>query len=298
MLDREPQTITDFDMITVRPAERGGWAVYSHEDNVSTLFSVAADDEGLLEFFAGQLSLPAPTVEWRAVRAALDRHHAAILAALPAAISHDLPGPVPPNPGAQEASAAAMVPPPVSADLVDHMVSRFLSWKLPEGFSPDGGITFTPVMNEGTEYAYRSDPSGTNLFNAEQATAMVRHMLEGGPAVAAPDVGELAAQATSAMLLMTDVRKALAPIEAFVLANRDCTDGVIAAIDKPADAEEYTKVHYGELRAVLRAAGRFTDDMRPSQPAASQDAAADASVEPAEDSTPPPADTDDDGGPF
>ena len=27
-------------------------------------------------------------------------------------------------------------------DQINHMVSRFLQWKLPENFSPDCGITF------------------------------------------------------------------------------------------------------------------------------------------------------------
>jgi hypothetical protein len=48
------------------------------------------------------------------------------------------------------------------------MVDRFLSWKLPEDFAPDGGVCF-----EG------GGPIGTNLFTATQAEAMIRHLLEG-----------------------------------------------------------------------------------------------------------------------
>ncbi len=62
---------------------------------------------------------------------------------------------------------------------IKHMVDRFLMWKLPEHFNPDGGISFEPVGNKGMPHEYRRDPVGTNLLSAEQATAMVRHMFEG-----------------------------------------------------------------------------------------------------------------------
>jgi hypothetical protein len=246
----------------VRQATRGGWAISDMGEGRYDLLHCCADDEALLEFFAEQLSLPAP----------------------------DLLRPVPPKPKAEEASAAAIVPPPVSADLVSHMVNRFLAWRLPETFNPDGGISFRAVFNEGTPHEFKSDPSGTNLFDAQQATAMVRHMLEG-----APDIGELAAQATTAMLVLADVRRALKPFESFAKVNRSAAEGEYFAIDKPDGAEHYASIRYSEFRALLRAAGLFTDDMRPSQPDASQDAAADASVKPAGVAgTPPPADADDD----
>jgi len=62
---------------------------------------------------------------------------------------------------------------------IEHMVDRFLNWRLPDNFSPDGGISFTPVSNAGTPYEYRFAPTGTNLLDAQQAEAMVRHMIEG-----------------------------------------------------------------------------------------------------------------------
>ena len=68
---------------------------------------------------------------------------------------------------------------PVSGDMVKHMVSRFLNWKLPENFAPDAGICFEPTFNKGTPYEMKHTPTGTNLFNATQAEAMVRYMLEG-----------------------------------------------------------------------------------------------------------------------
>ena len=68
--------------------------------------------------------------------------------------------------------------------LVKHMVNRFLGWRLPEHFRPDAGISFNPEYN--IEYSAargltppRHQPSGTNLFDATQAEAMVRYMLEG-----------------------------------------------------------------------------------------------------------------------
>lgn len=56
-------------------------------------------------------------------------------------------------------------------EIVDEMVTRFLSWNLPVDFSPDAGITFSPP----------SDiclwPTGTNLFDAQQAKSMILYML-------------------------------------------------------------------------------------------------------------------------
>lgn len=69
---------------------------------------------------------------------------------------------------------------------IKHMVDRFLAWKLPQPFRPDGGISFEPEFN--VEYnakrglpPARHEPSGTNLFGYTEAEAMVRHMLDGLP---------------------------------------------------------------------------------------------------------------------
>lgn len=64
---------------------------------------------------------------------------------------------------------------------IKHMTERFLTWKLPANFNPDGGIRFDPVVNEGTAFEHRHEPVGTNLLDYTQAEAMVRHMLEGLP---------------------------------------------------------------------------------------------------------------------
>lgn len=70
-------------------------------------------------------------------------------------------------------------------DQIKHMVSRFLNWKLPENFNPDGGISFVKYGNIGTEHQYKREPSGTNLIGYAEATEMMRHMIEGMPGPAA-----------------------------------------------------------------------------------------------------------------
>jgi hypothetical protein len=76
-------------------------------------------------------------------------------------------------------------PKAASAALTDaqikHMVDRFLSWNLPAGFNPDGGILYKPLINAYTREPYPG-PYGTNLFGAGEAEEMVRHMVEGMPA--------------------------------------------------------------------------------------------------------------------
>jgi len=65
---------------------------------------------------------------------------------------------------------------------IKYMVDRFLGWRLPENFSPDAGISFTPTFNgHMSSGPHKHNPSGTNLFDAQQAQAMVRYMIEGLP---------------------------------------------------------------------------------------------------------------------
>ncbi len=64
---------------------------------------------------------------------------------------------------------------------IKYMVNRFLQWRLPETFQPDGGITFKPMFNENTDHPMKAEPVGTNLFDFTEATEMVRHMTEGLP---------------------------------------------------------------------------------------------------------------------
>lgn len=59
---------------------------------------------------------------------------------------------------------------------IDAMVNRFLMWKLPADFAPDGGISFEPIMG-GIGRTIKREPVGTNLLTATQAKAMIRHIL-------------------------------------------------------------------------------------------------------------------------
>lgn len=51
----------------------------------------------------------------------------------------------------------------------DQMTARFLRWKLPPDFNPDGGIEYRPLNG--------FEPTGTNLMTYTQARAMVEYML-------------------------------------------------------------------------------------------------------------------------
>jgi len=79
---------------------------------------------------------------------------------------------------------------------IKYMVDRFLGWMLPENFHPDAGIRFDPVYNKGTPHEGRHKPSGTNLFDADQADAMVRYMIDGMP-LPQPPTTEIARTAGS-----------------------------------------------------------------------------------------------------
>lgn len=65
-------------------------------------------------------------------------------------------------------------------EITDDMVSRFLSWKLPNGFNPDCGISFDGRKDDQWN-KNKTWPVGTNLFSAEQAKAMLEHVLQPHP---------------------------------------------------------------------------------------------------------------------
>jgi len=54
-------------------------------------------------------------------------------------------------------------------ELIKIAVNRFLGWKLPDDFSPDGGISFKKGQ---------FDTIGTNLFTAQQAQEMFEYVLD------------------------------------------------------------------------------------------------------------------------
>lgn len=60
-------------------------------------------------------------------------------------------------------------------DQIKYMVDRFLGWRLPETFNPDGGVHFEGIAGVSPM------PIGTNILTAIEATAMIRHMVEGLP---------------------------------------------------------------------------------------------------------------------
>lgn len=66
----------------------------------------------------------------------------------------------------------------IEEKLVKHLVDRFCGWHLPKDFHPDGGIMFMDVYDNGTEQGGTFEPTGTNLFTAEQAKEMFRFLLE------------------------------------------------------------------------------------------------------------------------
>lgn len=65
---------------------------------------------------------------------------------------------------------------------IDAMVDRFLGWKLPEDFAPDGGISFKATYNDHLPVPMKHNPIGTNLLTAIQAKAMFEYATAQRPA--------------------------------------------------------------------------------------------------------------------
>lgn len=59
----------------------------------------------------------------------------------------------------------------VKMEVTNEMVDRFLKWRLPEDFRPDGGVSFVQPNHP------HSWPVGTNLLTATQAREMLEHVL-------------------------------------------------------------------------------------------------------------------------
>jgi len=72
----------------------------------------------------------------------------------------------------------------MTEDQIKHMANRFLMWKLPQNFNPDGGISFERIASKGTPHEFVRKPVGTNLIGYTEAVEMVRHMIEGLPSTA------------------------------------------------------------------------------------------------------------------
>jgi hypothetical protein len=89
-----------------------------------------------------------------------------------------------------ELYASPQPPQPDSNELVEAAVNRFLGWKLPADFAPDCGISFNRSGDyEHPEYGrHVYEPTGTNLFTAEQARSMFKYCLAASLAQS-PSVG-------------------------------------------------------------------------------------------------------------
>lgn len=69
---------------------------------------------------------------------------------------------------------SSSAPPKLEVKDIDRMVDRFLGWELPEDFSPDGGISYTPLY---LTTGQRMKLVGTDLFTASQARRMVEYIV-------------------------------------------------------------------------------------------------------------------------
>jgi hypothetical protein len=58
--------------------------------------------------------------------------------------------------------------------LIEHMVNRFLGWKIPETFGPDAGVSFDKAYKEKWGM-----PTGTNIFTGREAEQLFEYALEG-----------------------------------------------------------------------------------------------------------------------
>lgn len=111
--------------------------------------------------------------------------------------------------------------------LIDEMVNRFLGWKLPSDFSPDCGIKFdkhpmSPIFNY--------EPTGTNLFNSEQARQMFAYVLK-----------DLTSQLTTNTETVP-LEKYNRAIEALICIDEDLVNPVYYRLVKEAIAEAEGKV--------------------------------------------------------
>ncbi len=79
-------------------------------------------------------------------------------------------------PPREDAHRKADVPFALTEDQIKRMAERFLSWRLPEPFRPDAGISFVAPTGPNAHVHY---PTGTNLWGYTEAVEMVRHMAEG-----------------------------------------------------------------------------------------------------------------------
>jgi hypothetical protein len=154
--------------------------------------------------------------------------------------------------GRKDGRAEALEDIPTAFPL-DAMVDRFLWWRLPDTFSPDSGISFTKPNPP------NSWPTGTNLFTAEEARAMLKCLLEAAQPAPAPVDERL----TVAAIAMAAQVKALPLMQAIAAAGEgevtvtqrltmDQALQAIAALAAPVDARKLAWELAGVLEDVKR----------------------------------------------
>jgi hypothetical protein len=124
----------------------------------------------------------------------------------------------------------------------DAMVGRFLGWKLPKDFAPDGGISFV-------ESAWW--PSGTNLLHAGQAKEMLQEVVGGAPVM--PALGLL----TFCVLVLKNGFTVTGESYCFNPENFDAEKGRKYAREKAIDKVGELMAY--ELRSILANGGVIVD---------------------------------------
>lgn len=272
-----PQSITpEISFLVLQRADNGGWCVYggvseqtASEAVESPPFAGIADDEGLLDWFAEQLVLPAPTRP--VVQTALTLDVAHVRGALNEAqgLARTLqarPSPRPPGPEAAPAEHGA---PPVAA------TTDRTEW-LAE-------VRQCIVNRE--RWLAQVEP-GTDEVNAARQRALqalrdLASALATGGIDAAPSQDELT---LTLALQLSGIRDKLEPFATFARQTAGCRDTEYFAIRTRDDAADtFALLDMIHLRDLLRAAGMFPHEMQAPQPQAPGPA------QPAEAGDPPPA---------
>jgi len=93
-----------------------------------------------------------------------------------------------------------------SEEYIDTITERFLGWELPKDFNPDAGISFEQPTH--SNYPF---PTGTNLFDFNQAKEMIKYILnqrsskmEKYKGYNVPDVGEFVSKYKEAANIRVD----------------------------------------------------------------------------------------------
>lgn len=132
---------------------------------------------------------------------------------------------------------------------INALVNRFLLWRLPEDFSPDGGISFAIAPRLMQHW-----PTGTNLFTADQARKMFEYCVT-GLAIAVRNAGKALDEATA------DDKQLVARVCGPLYDTHDPTEAltaknlVAAALDEhplPAVESERPKSFMGRLASHIR----------------------------------------------